>query len=113
MPAEWKQALRIVWLVVSAATLAVLAASLPAAAPLLSRVLPVCEARARGQSGCPLCGMTSAFQAISRGEWREAPQANRGALPLYSLLLLNQTAAGAWVLARARRRRHGGVPCRS
>ena len=112
MPAEWKQALRIVWLVVSAAAAGIFAASLPASAPLLNRVLPVCEAKARGESGCPLCGMTGAFQAISRGDWRDAARTNRGAMPLYSMLLLNQIAAGAWVLARARRRYRGGIPCR-
>lgn len=112
MAPEWKQALRIVWLAVSAAGTLVLLASVPPAAPLVARFLPVCEAKARGHRECALCGMTAAFQSISRGGWRDAPRANRGALPLYLLLLSNQAAAAGWVFSRVRRARRGESPCR-
>lgn len=110
--AEWKQAFRIVWLAVSAAGLLILLASVPPAAPLAGRLLPVCQAKARHHRECALCGMTTAFQAISRGDWRDAPRANRGSLPLYFALLANQIAAAGWVLARVRRPRRGEFPCR-
>ncbi len=35
-------------------------------------------------AGCPLCGMTRAFCALSGGRWRDALRWNRGAPALYA-----------------------------
>jgi Protein of unknown function (DUF2752) len=64
-------------------------------------------------AGCPFCGMTRAFCALSAGRWREATGWNRGAPALYaaSWLWLSGAAAvcarAVWRLARGRALRPG------
>lgn len=94
-----------VWLVISLVLL--LAALTPFLAPsdALFGVFPVCEARARGSS-CALCGMTTAYVHIGRGDFGSAQATNHAAVPLWVLSLLNFPAAAAYsipALLRARR----------
>lgn len=60
-------------------------------------------------AGCPLCGMTRAFCALSAGRWREAAGWNRGAPALYAGFWL-WLAAAALVFARAARSGRRGRP---
>lgn len=55
-------------------------------------------------AGCPLCGMTRAFCALSSGRLRDAVNWNRGAPALYTLFWL-WTFAAAVYFARAARAR--------
>ena len=86
-----KLALLVVWLIVS------LGAGTLAAAPFLAGEagvygwMPTC-------TGCALCGMTTAFVHITRGEFQDARQANRGSLAVYSAFAANAVAAAAFVV---------------
>ena len=51
--------------------------------------------------GCPFCGMTRSFCAMSTGEWRQAWQWNRGGPVLYVLFCMWLVAANVYaVVAR-------------
>lgn len=52
-------------------------------------------------AGCPLCGMTRAFCALSAGRWSEAVGWNRGAPFLYAASWLWLGAAAAALARRA------------
>jgi Protein of unknown function (DUF2752) len=54
-------------------------------------------------AGCPLCGMTRAFCALSAGRLADAVRWNRGAPALYSLFWLWLVSALAYASATARR----------
>jgi hypothetical protein len=85
-----KLALLIVWLIIS------LGAGTLAAAPFLAGEagvygwMPKC-------SGCSICGMTTAFVHITRGEFEAARHANRGSLAVYSTFVTNAVAAAAFI----------------
>ena len=55
-------------------------------------------------AGCPLCGMTRAFCALSAGRLDEALRWNRGAPALYSLFWLWAAFALTYLFNAARRR---------
>ena len=55
-------------------------------------------------AGCPLCGMTRAFCALSAGRWQDAVRWNRGAPTLYIGFWLWLIAASIYC-ARALRRK--------
>jgi hypothetical protein len=52
-------------------------------------LVPECTTRERGEPPCPLCGMTTAYLDISRGDWAAAARNNRGAVPLYLFSIIN------------------------
>ena len=54
--------------------------------------------------GCPLCGMTRSFCAMSSGEWRQAWQWNRGGPALYICFWSWMVAAFAYSACRLNRR---------
>jgi hypothetical protein len=88
---EIRLACLVVWLIVSSA------GGLLAAAPLLAGASGVYGWMPRC-SGCVLCGMTTAFVHISRGEFEEAQQANRASIAVYSAFVTNAVAAAAFAL---------------
>lgn len=55
-------------------------------------------------AGCPLCGMTRAFCALSSGRLREALSWNRAAPALYAFFWLWLAAALSYLFHVARRR---------
>jgi len=55
-------------------------------------------------AGCPLCGMTRAFCALSAGRFDEALSWNRGAPALYAFFWLWLAAALAYIFSAARLR---------
>jgi hypothetical protein len=57
-------------------------------------------------AGCPFCGMTRAFCALSSGRFGDAVRWNRGAPALYALFWLWLAAALTYSLAAARRIAH-------
>ena len=73
------------WIVAAAGALAVLAPLVLPAAWLFGWT-PSCP-------GCFLCGMTTAFVFIARGDFAGALSANHGSLFLYAGLALNALAA--------------------
>ena len=61
------------------------------------RLAPVCERKLRTGLECPLCGMTHAFVAISRGEFGSASARNAGSLPLFAGFLFNEVIFVCWL----------------
>src|SRR5215472_12636071 len=106
MTAEVRQSLRIVWLAVSLAVFAALAAPFALGRERLARLVPVCEWKARYGRECPFCGMTTSFVAISEGRLGEASRANRAGIPLYGLFVCNELCALALL------RRKGASQCK-
>lgn len=98
---DWRRAAESVWGVVSVVLLVVLAAPFLLGTDRIGRWTPVCEAKQRGGS-CPLCGMTTSFLAISRGDLDGARTAHRGGIALYSAFLLNEFAGTAYLWRRVR-----------
>ena len=79
----------LVWLIVSAGLFVVL--MLPFVVPQhqLAQFVPECISQVKFQKSCAFCGMTTAFYAISRGDFLEAYRLNSLSLFVYSLFLLN------------------------
>ena len=90
---DFKKALTIAWLVVSALVLPVVLAPFVLSDSVIARWTPVCETKLGGAPPCSLCGMTTAFLLISDINYDEARRANRGALWLYSTLVFNEVFA--------------------
>ena len=97
-----REALRLVWAVLSVAILLVLL--IPFAVPYsrLAEALPRCARQRRGGQRCSFCGLTRGFYALAAGRPGRAQRHNRLSLPLAGLLLVNELVC---VAALARRRR--------
>ena len=87
---ESRMALSIVWAALGVVVLCVLIAPWTVTPAQVASFVPACEWKAKYHRECAFCGMTTAFFAISHGQFREADQANRGAIPLYAAFLLNE-----------------------
>lgn len=83
----------LVWLIVSAGAFTVLL--LPVVVPQhqLAQFIPECAWQTRFQKPCAFCGMTTAFYAISRGDFTEAYRLNPLSLCIYSIFVLNTFCA--------------------
>ncbi len=83
----------LVWLIVSTGVLIVLL--LPFIVPhhQLAQFVPECISQVKFQKPCAFCGMTSAFYALSRGDFTEAYRLNPLSLYIYSLFALNTFCA--------------------
>ena len=103
---EFKQALRIVWLVVSFIILATLAAPFVLGGERLAQLLPPCEWKVKYHRECAFCGMTTSFLEISEGQFGNAQRANHAGIPLYSLFVTNEIGVLAFV------RRKGSTVCK-
>ena len=84
MASEWRKALFIVWITVSAALGCAAATPFVLSPAAIDRLAPRCEAKSRYGRSCMLCGATTGFLAISRGEWTQAQQANAASVPLFA-----------------------------
>lgn len=93
------------WLVVSLVAGGAVAAPFVGSPDRLHSLFPPCEARVQRHVKCPLCGMTTAFISLARGNWREARAANPGAIPLFLAFSANLAIALLYwipVVGRAR-----------
>ena len=99
-----QQAFVIAWLIVSAMLLVILLSAAVAPVDAILRVSATLQLPHGEHGTCPLCGMTAAFLAISRGQFGAALDANSGSLVLYGMLLANELAAAAWLLSGQARR---------
>ena len=89
------------WLILTAASVIILATPFIVDAAALGEVVGVCPAKAAGQP-CSLCGMTPAFFLIADGQWTEARLANAGSVPLYIGLIVNVVVAAGRAARRGR-----------
>ena len=103
MKSQLQSALRIVLLAVTLATAAAAAAPFLLTEPLISRVAPVCESKRRYGRECFLCGATTGFIAIGRGDWASARGSNRLAGPLFIAFSANAVIALAYLTQKSRR----------
>ena len=103
MSSDLKAALRYVWLVVSVVTGCAIVAPFVCSPATLHSLFPACAARVKYHTGCPLCGMTTAFIDLAGGRWRDAQAANSGAIPLFLAWLVNLVVALAYWLPVAGR----------
>jgi hypothetical protein len=90
---QLKLSLIISWLVLSSLALSILILPHVLSDESILHLVPNCEWKARYNKECALCGMTTAFINISKGDFEQAYQANKGSLFLYGFLLLNQLLA--------------------
>jgi hypothetical protein len=102
MSQDFKTAVRIVWLAVTLITAVAALAPFVLSEAIIAGISPVCESKRRYGTECWMCGTTTAFIAISQGDWSAAVRSNRTAVPLFTLFLLNATVAAVYVARRAR-----------
>jgi hypothetical protein len=101
---EVKAALRLVWFVVTLVTFSTLIAAFGLPDAWLARITPLCESKRLYGRPCVLCGTTTGFRAIARGDPRAAMSANGLALPLFATFSANAIVAVSYILSRGRRR---------
>ena len=79
----------LVWFILSASAFMILV--LPYAVPQhqLARLIPECSWQSQFHKPCAFCGMTTAFYAISSGDFVQAHRLNPLSLYMYSVFLLN------------------------
>ena len=92
-----RQALKIVWLVVSLLILAALTAPFALGQERLAHLLPPCEWKVKYHRECPFCGMTTSFIDISEGQFGNAHRANRAGIPLYCAFASNELGLLAFI----------------
>ncbi len=103
---DLRKALQIVWLALSIAMLASLAAPFAMGREGLAHLFPVCEWKAKYGRECPACGLTTSFIDISEGQFGDANRANHAGIPLYFAFVSNELG----LLALAGRK--GVMPCK-
>ena len=86
-------ALLLVWFVVSAGIFVVLLLTFVVPQYQLTQFIPECDWQTRFQKPCAFCGMTTAFYAISHGDFIKAYHLNPLSLYIYSVFLLNTFCA--------------------
>jgi hypothetical protein len=84
--AEWWQSSRYVFLIFTLLICLALAGSFVPYQRVIAEGHPWLPHRTC--PGCPLCGMTRSFCAMSSGQWQVAEHWNRGGPPLYGLFWL-------------------------
>lgn len=94
-------ALTITWLVLSFAALVILALPYVLSDEAILRLAPACESKLKYNTECMLCGMTTSFLHISRANFNQAYQTNRGSILVYVLLLSNQVIVLGFLGLRA------------
>ena len=88
-PSELMLVGSLLWLIMSTGIFIML--MLPFIVPQhqLAQFIPECISQVKFQKPCAFCGMTTAFYAISRGDFTEAYRLNPLSLYIYSLFALN------------------------
>jgi hypothetical protein len=100
--AEFKAAMRLVWLALTLVTASTIAAPFVLSDRTISSLAPPCESKRLDGRECILCGTTTGFIAIAHGDWGAAAESNRLAIPLFAAFSANAVAAGAYFLWRSR-----------
>jgi hypothetical protein len=98
-----KRAFLIVWYVLSCVILALLVTPYLVPASRVGGLIPACSSGVRG-APCPLCGMTTAFYRISKGEYGKAQTDNAYAGTLYLLFVVNEVVLGGFIAYEVLRR---------
>lgn len=88
------------WLSLSIFAAAAIVLPLVASERFIAAVTPQCVWRTTMGRECPVCGLTTAFVFIGRGEWNEAQAANRGGISLYGMFAANSLVAAGVLINR-------------
>jgi hypothetical protein len=86
---EWILTGLFVWFIVSAVIFIVLLLPFVVPQHQLAQYIPECDWQTRFQKPCVFCGMSTAFYAISRGDFTSAYRLNPLSLYIYSVFVLN------------------------
>ena len=111
MRSDVRLAFLIVWLLLSAVVLGILAAPFLLSDDAIARASPVCVWKAKFSRECPGCGLTRSFLHVSAGRVPDAFAANRAGPILYAAFVANELFLAAWLIRR--RTSPGGLPCKS
>ena len=100
---ETKVALTSSWLIISSILLVIILSPYVWSDEALLSASEVLQFQHLNQERCPLCGMTRAFIAISRGDLDGAIDFNRWSIALYQILLANELLVSLFLISRVRR----------
>src|SRR3974377_2589056 len=81
---DFRAALRLVWVAGALGTACASAACFVLPEETIARIVPQCESKRLYGRECVLCGTTTGFIAIARGDLRGAADGNRLALALFA-----------------------------
>jgi hypothetical protein len=97
---DFVRGLRYFWIVVSALILLGLLSLLVLPEQTILHNLPVCVSIRILQKPCFCCGMSRAFLALKDGNLHRAVEFNHWSVPLFILLISNETLCGYLLLSR-------------
>ena len=89
MKQQLKLATMLVWMILSVLVIIILITPFFVPYDLLKEELPQCDWKAKYNKACLLCGMTTAFFSISRGQFAQAYHLNTLSLYLYAMFVVN------------------------
>lgn len=89
MSKEYKKVLFIVWLVITVITGLTLIVPLVFSSNTVLKHTPTCVSKSQFNETCFLCGTTTAFTEISKGNFNTAHQLNQYSLLIYAAFLTN------------------------
>ncbi len=92
-----KLAIFIVWIILGFIILLILTAPFILSIDTINAITPTCEWKTKYGRECILCGMTTAFINISKGNFMEAFRNNNFSIYLYSFFVVNEIALIAFV----------------
>jgi uncharacterized protein with ACT and thioredoxin-like domain len=85
----YKKAFLLVWLIISIIMLFSLITPFVLSENTVYKITPKCQWKEKYNRECIMCGLTSAFIHISKGEIAEASRHNRGGIYLFSIFIAN------------------------
>lgn len=88
-----KKAFIIVWFIIDFTIFVVLLIPFVLPSNTILSNMPACEWKIKYHKECPVCGMTTAFILLSKGQINEAQTHNKGCLFLYALFIVNELIA--------------------
>ncbi|MGE5400494.1 MAG: DUF2752 domain-containing protein [Ignavibacteriales bacterium] len=101
-----KRSFLVVWIIISSVIFLVLMSPFLLEDEAIYRIAPRCESRVKYNRECVMCGMTTAFIQISRGNLKKASENNRAGIYLYSLFAANNLIfcffCACWIFRRTK-----------
>ncbi|MGE5681814.1 MAG: hypothetical protein ACM34K_13125 [Bacillota bacterium] len=88
----YKKAIILVWLCLSLIGLTCLTIPFVLSEESIYKITPKCQWKEKYNKECLLCGMTSGFIDVSKGEFKQAYKENRGSIFLFIIFLTNSAA---------------------
>ena len=99
---DYRKAGILAWLGLSFIVLLVLGICFVLSPASAREFLPACDKKASGEGECVLCGITTSFMHVARGDLTTAREAHSMGAPLFFMLLLNEIACLCAIALRGR-----------